>query len=249
MTIDIHAHIGHHPLMDFKQTPDEIISDMDEYGIEVSFVHPFPSMKPLEVNKEVAEAVNSYSDRFIGFFNLDPSSEDRLEVMEKALDLGLSGLVLDPEFHRVVQNLPNVEELMVKCMENDVPVLFNTPNIETGQGDFLGGIGDPYYKAMDQLAFKFPKVRFVVNIFWPRIRTLLRDHPNVFIDTGGRNGVSEGLLPLIPDIGPTRICFGSESPQNHVAIGIEDVSRIKIKPIYKELILDRNSRRIFKDLL
>ena len=130
-------------------------------------------------------------------------------------------------------------------MENDLPVLFNTLNIEVGEGSRMGR--EPYYNGLNALAFKFPDVRFVVSPFWPRIKDLMRQYPNIIIDSGGRNGVS-GAVRLASDVGPTRICFGSESPQNHPGLGVKAIRTMKMSPVYRELLLGKNANRIFGDL-
>jgi len=244
--VDIHAHIGHHPIHDFKQEPEEVLAVMDRFGIDRTFILPFPTMKVGKVNDSTAEVVKEHPDRLIGFAVIDPSAEDALDEVGRAAGLGLKGVMFDPEFHRVFQNLSKVEELMVPCMEHGLPVLFNTPNIEVGEGERMGR--SPYYEGLNQLAFKFPGVRLVVNTFWPRIRELMRKYPNIIVDTGGRNGIS-GAVRLAQEVGPTRICFGSESPQNHPALGIREVRARKLAPVYRELMLGRNAERLFKDLL
>jgi predicted TIM-barrel fold metal-dependent hydrolase len=250
MIVDIHAHIGHHPLMDFKQKPVEVLEVMDKYGIDKTFIHPFPSMRTSIVNEMVSKAVDSNPDKLVGFACIDPSNDDSLKELKRSVELGLKGVMMDPEFHGVFRNISKVEELMVLCMEYKLPVLFNTPNIETVDhaSYIIGGISEPYYRGVDQLAFKFPEVKLIVSTFWPRIRELVRMHSNIFIDTGSRNGVS-GAVRLTQDIGPTRICFGSESPQNHPALGIKVIQKRKMAPIYKKLLLGDNAIRIFKDIL
>jgi predicted TIM-barrel fold metal-dependent hydrolase len=253
MIVDIHAHIGNHPLMDFKQTPEEVLSTMKKFGIDVSFVMPFPSMKIQAGNDEVAETLKNNPSRLIGFACIDPVAEDAPEEIERIVALGLKGVMLDPEFHRVFgRDAPNpkVEELMVPCMDYDLPVLFNTPNIETADhASFLiGGISEPYFNSLNQLASKFPDVRFLVNPHWHRIRDLMKEHSNIFIDTGGRNGIGSGVR-IAQDAAPTRVCFGSESPQNHPGLGIKNVRTINVSKIYKDLVLGKNAERIFRDLL
>ena len=245
MIVDIHAHIGHHPLMDFKQTPEKILSDMEKYGIDVSFVMPFPSMKIKAVNDRIAAVVKEHPDRLIGFGCVDPNADDALEEVERIVSLGLKGVMLDPEFHRVFGMNPKTDELMVPCMDNNLPVLFNNPNSETGESESMGR--ETYYNGLNQLAYKFPEVRLVVNTFWPRIRELMRVHRNIVIDTGGRNGITSGV-GLVKDLGPTRICFGSESPQNHPGLGVKEISTLKLAPVYRELLLGKNAKRIFRDL-
>ena len=245
MIVDIHAHIGHHPLMDFKQTPEKILSDMEKYGIDVSFVMPFPSMKIKAVNDRIAAVVKEHPDRLIGFGCVDPNADDALEEVKRIVSLGLKGVMLDPEFHRVFGGNPKTDELMVPCMDNNLPVLFNNPNSETGESESMGR--ETYYNGLNQLAYKFPEVRLVVNTFWPRIRELMRVHRNIVIDTGGRNGITSGV-GLVKDLGPTRICFGSESPQSHPGLGVKEISTLKLAPVYRELLLGKNAKRIFRDL-
>jgi predicted TIM-barrel fold metal-dependent hydrolase len=245
MIVDIHAHIGHHPLLDFKQTPKDVLGMMERFGIDVTFVMPFPSMKIKEVNDQIAAAVKKNPDRFVGFGCIDPSADDALEEVERIASIGLKGVMLDPEFHGVFWGNAKTEELMVPCMDHNLPVLFNTPNSEVGESESMGR--ETYYRGLDRLALKFPEVRLVVETYWPRIRELARRYPNIVIDTGGRNGVS-GAVGLVGELGPTRVCFGSESPQNHPAIGIKEIRTRKLAPVYRELLLGKNAKRIFRDL-
>jgi predicted TIM-barrel fold metal-dependent hydrolase len=245
MIVDIHAHIGHHPIMDFKQRPEEVLDIMDKFCIETTFMMPYPSMKINKINDHVAEAVKTNADRLIGFACIDPSADDVLEEVERIAGLGLKGIMLDPEFHHVFWGNARTEELMVPCMDYGLPVLFNTPNIEVGESESMGR--DIYFKGLNSLALKFPQVRFLVSPFWPRIKELLREHKNIIIDTGGRNGVS-GAFRLAREIGPTLICFGSESPQNHPALGIKEIRTRKLASVFKDLILGKNAKRIFRDL-
>jgi predicted TIM-barrel fold metal-dependent hydrolase len=231
--------------MDFKQEPEEILKDMETYGIDITFVMPFPSMKIQEVNDNIAAVVKEHPDRLIGFGCIDPNADGALEEVERIVSLGLKGVMLDPEFHRVFGRSPKAEELMVPCMDNDLPVLFNNPNSETGESESMGR--ETYYYGLNQLASKFPEVRLVVNTFWPRIKELMRVHRNIIIDTGGRNGITSGV-GLVKDLGPTRICFGSESPQNHPGLGVKEIRTLKLAPVYRELLLGKNAKRIFRDL-
>ena len=248
MIVDIHAHIGHHPLMDFKQTPEEVLSVMDTYGIDVTFVMPYPSMKIKVVNDAITEAFKEHPGRLVGFACIYPTADDAHEEVERIVGLGLKGVMLDPEFHRVFGRAspnPKVEELMVPCMDHNLPVLFNTLNIEVGEGARMGR--EPYYLGLDKLAYKFPSVRYVVSPFWPRIKELMRAYSNIYIDSGGRNGISSAM-GLINEVGPTRICFGSESPQNHSGLGIQNVRTRKLAEVYREMMLGKNAQRIFSDL-
>ena len=132
-------------------------------------------------------------------------------------------------------------------MEYNLPVFFNTPNIEAGDESTIPAYGEPYTHGLEVLAFKFPNVRFIVNAFWPHIIEIMKKHPNVIIESGARNGVTHSIF-LVSELGPTRICFGSESPIGHPAAGIEEIVTTKLAQVYKDMLLGKNAERIFKDL-
>jgi predicted TIM-barrel fold metal-dependent hydrolase len=242
MIIDILTRIGHHPLHEFKQSPEELLSIMDEHGIDKSFLMPFPSMKVKQNNDMIADAVKEHPDSFIGFMCIDPAMEDAIEEIERSVAMGLKGVMIDPEFHRVFgRGMSRLEMLMVPCMDHNLPVLFNTENIwSSGR--------QAYYKGLDRLAFKFQDVRLVVHFRWPRVEELLRAHRNIILYTGGHHN-TPGPIPFIEEVGPMRLCLGSESPVIHPALTVRDIQAKKILPLYRELILGKNAKRLFKDLL
>jgi predicted TIM-barrel fold metal-dependent hydrolase len=215
---------------------------MEEYGIDKSFVHPFPKMKVKEDNDKVAKAVEKNPDKFVGFAGINPTEDDALDEVYRAVDLGFKGIMLDPEFHKFMrQDVGSVEVLMVPCMEYGLPVIFNTENIR-----YTGN--ESYYNGLDTLAFKFPEVMMVVNIWWPRVDKLMRKHKNILLCTGGHHNVP-GMLPVLEKVGPTRILMGSESPVMHPGMIIKDIRYKKMHPKYRKMVLGENAERHFPKLL
>ena len=242
MIIDILTRIGHHPLHEFSQSPEELLAIMDEHGIDKSFLMPFPSMTVKQNNDMIAEAVKKHPDRFIGFMCIDPGMEGALEEVERCVAMGLKGVMVDPEFHRAFgRDMSGLETLMVPCMDHNLPVLFNTENVYYSANQM-------FYKGLDKLAFKFPDVRLVVHFRCPRVDELLRAHRNIILYTGGHHN-TPGPIPFIEECGPTRLCLASESPVVHPALTVRDIRAKKIAPVYRELILGKNAERFFKDLL
>ena len=101
MIIDILTRVGHHPLHEFEQSPEELLAIMDEHGIDKAFLMPFPSMKIKQNNDMVADAVKKNPEKFLGFMGIDPGMDDVLEEIERCVGNGLKGVMIDPEFHRV----------------------------------------------------------------------------------------------------------------------------------------------------
>ena len=241
MIIDIVTRIGQHPLHEFSQTPEEIIKVMEEYGIDKSFVHPFPKMKVKEDNDMVAKAVDKNPGKLVGFAGINPAEDDALDGVYRGVDMGLKGIMLDPEYHKFMRrDVRSVEVLMVPCMEYEMPVIFNTENIR-----YTGN--ESYYNGLDTLASKFPEVKMVVNIWWPRIDKLMGKHKNILLCTGGHHNVP-GMLPVLERVGPTRILMGSESPVMHPAMIIKDIRYKKMHPKYRKMVLGENAKRHFPNL-
>jgi predicted TIM-barrel fold metal-dependent hydrolase len=200
-------------------------------------------MKIKENNNLIAAALKTNPDRFIGFAGINPVAEDAQEELDRVQDLGFKGLMIDPEFHKSsFRSLSKVEELMVSCVYNKMPVLFNTDNISTQTR------WKPFYVSLDTLAFKFPSVRFIVSFRWPRVDELMRTHENIYLYTGGHHN-TPGIIPILKQVGPLRICMGTESPVNHPGLTIMDLRYKKIPELYRELIMGKNAKRIFKDLI
>ena len=159
------------------------------------------------------------------------------------MGLGLKGVMLDVEFHSVFgRNIAKVETMLALCMKHRLPVLLNTENIHTLTRQ------EGYYNGLDQLAFKYPDVRIIVSQYWPRIGSLMKMHGNILLYTGGHQN-TPGTIPRLNEVGPTRICLGTESPVNHPALFIKDMRLKKIPEIYREMVLGGNAERLFGDLL
>ena len=109
----------------------EIITAMDEQGVDVSVVFGFP-WKNLEIAKRhndyIAEAVARYPDRLKGFCCLDPCPSEAAAEVERCLTNGLCG-VGELAFYRsgiecVI--VDSMEPVMALCRERGVPVLIHT---------------------------------------------------------------------------------------------------------------------------
>ena len=249
MIVDVHAQLGKHPLFDFEQTLDEILADMNKYGIDKTFLSSAPKMRFKEANDSVADAVKKHPDKFVGFFNINPGDPEALDEVDRARDLGLKGLMLDPGFHFSMERPltpgnPYLPPLLEKAEEHCLPVLISIPNIRVGHShDNAIQMRD----ALDELMGRFPKVRTMVDLFWPGIVELCRKHPNLYVDTAGAS--AGRISTLTSELGATRQLFGSNSPRYHPGNHMQTINWSKITPYQRKLVLGGNAERIFKDIL
>ena len=101
---DCHGHIGwaspHHVVRD---TLDEIVADMDRFGIRSCCVFGLEGVFGDETycNDEVASAVKQHPDHFLGFTLVNPNHGERLMLaeLERGEAMGLRGIKLISSYH------------------------------------------------------------------------------------------------------------------------------------------------------
>lgn len=89
-----------------RQDLNLMFQEMDEAGIEMGVIGvPAPTDNPGFVstaNETIAQMVNTYPDRFVGFGSLDTSDPAQaLEEIDHVLELGLIGLTVEPSTARI----------------------------------------------------------------------------------------------------------------------------------------------------
>ena len=157
-------------------------AELDEYGVRaVAFVTGGG-------NEHLAEIVNWYPDKFIGFAHHNPFEPDAVAQLEHAVtELGLRGYkLLAPMIEQPIED-ESIWPVWEKCAELDIPVL-----IHFGIQGSAGGIAwheniSPF--KLHNIAKAFPDVTFVIPHFgcaWEReTLQLCWACPNVCVDTSG----------------------------------------------------------------
>jgi len=183
----------------------------------------------------VAKAVALNSNRFVGFFMLDPTREDAIAYAERALDEGLRTICLFPAMHRYWlydDRVARVFELaagrrggtvdpiavFVHCGVLSVGVRkkLNLPS------PFEMRFGNPL--DLHAHALKHPTVSIVIPHFGAgmlREALMLADCcPNVYLDTSSSNSwikytpgltLEQVFKAAIDVVGPERVIFGTDS--------------------------------------
>lgn len=126
--VDANAFIGNAPFQPRQSSPEELIAMMDRKGVDRAIVSSLDSVlyrNPQNGNRQLAEAIQGYEDRFISFATIDPTytawDEDLTECIG---ELGMAGVKLLPAYDDYDLDDPAVQSLMDRCAELDVPVTF-----------------------------------------------------------------------------------------------------------------------------
>lgn len=199
MLIDIHTHAALYqtiPLQSgaFFVSPEEIVSMLDEHGIDMAIVLPLvsPSKRNILIpTEQVLEICARYPDRLIPFCNLDPRQggnspdADLLSYLEVYKGLRCVGV------GEVTTNLPFddplVENLFRHCEAADLALTFH---IAPQVGGYYGLVDDLHLPRLEEALRRFPGLRFLghSSAFWSEISADVTDE--------NRNTYPKG--PVIP---------------------------------------------------
>ena len=183
----------------------------------------------------VAKAVALNSDRFVGFFMLDPTREDAIAYASRALDEGLRTICLFPAMHRY----PLHDERVARVFElaagrrggtvDPIAVFVHCGVLSVGirkklnlPSPFEMRFGNPL--DLHGHALKHPSVPIVIPHFGAgmlREALMLADCcSNVYLDTSSSNSwikhtpgltLEQVFKTALDVIGPERLLFGTDS--------------------------------------
>jgi len=251
---------------------DQLIADMDEFGIDRAFVQARPGSV---TNDQVAESVRRHPDRLFGLMRIGHDQEAAYEYLEDPgpvreaagdevrhciEDLGMKGLgeifiraltaETDPE--KIAKDLVPMMDAVRKYR---VPVQF-----PTAWSQFPGGLfyGNPVWA--DEVAGRYPDVpviltkmgRGMITYYEPCLAVAMRNE-NVYFDVVGTS--AEHLRHAIDNIGSERILFGSDWSATWICVRVPaPLYRMRLKVLddagctaeERDNILWRNAVRLFR---
>ena len=283
MIIDAHTHLlpkeilekysqksatGGSTALGYSLTGDveTLIEEMNNANVDVSVL----VADAYTSSETIAEAVNKYPDRLIGFASVDPlKGKEAATQLETAItSLGLKGLKLLPYIQHFYPNDKKVYPVYEKAQELGIPLLIHSG--ASGRTFDPDKYNQPIF--LDDVALDFPNLVIIAahGIKWnwhDETSMLLRKHPNLYIDTAamassGTRSLAWLTLSLYKEIigeeVMDRILFGSDfpaySPQQNIdaLLAAKDDPRIELfgfPPITDEdikKILGENAKNLLK---
>ena len=212
-------------------TPEDLadrwVQELDAHGVARSaLIASVPGDE-----KSVAAAVARHPGRFVGFFMVDPTTEQAADrVTHTITALGLRVACLFPAMHHVPLGDPRIERIVEAVAGRPGTAVFvHCGVLSIGVRKKLGlpsrfdlSLGDPL--SITRLALAFPHLPFIVPHFGAGMlrETMMAADvcPNVLVDTSSSNnwiryapgwtlpGVFKTAMYVI---GPSRLLFGTDS--------------------------------------
>lgn len=246
MIIDSHAHIYPDKLArkaarsigDFYDI-DMLLKVGDEAGVDKFLVHSVATTphQVRSINSFIAKSVSEHPDRFIGFATLHPGCGDEIpEIVDEAIELGLSGIKLHPDFQEFDIDAPEAMR-MYEVLEGRLPILFHT-------GDYRTQYSKP--TKIIKVLEKFPKLDIIAAHFgawseWGYGSKELSE-AGVYVDSSSSFYAMspERIMEMIHIFGTDKIFFGSDYPMWNVKKELETFMSLPLSAEDREKILHKN---------
>ena len=240
MVIDIHCHVG---TAEKLQAPWTTRANLDAYleraeraGIDKTVVFAITCDDYERANAEVAEVVQRYPDKLIGFARLHPERDkgNVAQIVKRAVEeFGFKGIKIHG-----AESLPTREVCEV-AREFGLPILV----------DIMGR-----FEVLPLLATEFPEVNFIVAHLgsfaddWRVFQVmpyLLAQHPNLYADTSGVR-FFDYLVAAVQIAGAHKILFGSDGPLLHPELELHKIRLLRLSPEDEALVLGGNAQRLLR---
>jgi predicted TIM-barrel fold metal-dependent hydrolase len=237
MILDFHTHVDHHEAFGWFDPPEKLVELLDEAGIDRAAIMTYvdlPGANP-DAIELIADAVERYPDRLIGFVRLNPNfrSEARLALDRAVLEHGFRGVKLHPTTTLAHPAGDATVELMERCAELAVPVLFHC-------GD------DPYTtpQAIEAGAARVPACAVVLGHMGgyfhadDAIAAAARQS-NLYLETSAMP-YPEKIAAAVRRLGASRVLYGSDGPGCNPALEVQKIRMLGLTQDEERLILGEN---------
>ena len=174
-------------------------------------------------NDIVINAVKQYPDRFIGFFTLNPVyRKESLEELKRCVDHGMAGYkgytqvkVNDPLYYPIIEKLIDLK--MIVYMHAFCQLGMAGYRMKYDIGRFPN---TTLPEDMVEAAKRYPEGMFhFAHIAgggdWEYECKILKECPNIYVDTGGSNNEENIIDFAIRHLGEDRIFFGTDECYHH----------------------------------
>ncbi|HRE51632.1 MAG TPA: amidohydrolase family protein [Flavitalea sp.] len=249
--IDAHAHVDEE-----HYKPEVNLDFADRLGIEKlmisDFIRPHTEGTPDDFrarNNFVIKCMKAHPDRFIGTVALNPRYQQAsLEEIDRCRDAGMIGL--GELYNQVKINDPLYYPIIEKCIDISWNIMMHSP---IGYSRVKLNPREPKDISLPEdfvdIARRYPEAMFQFahiggGIDWEHACKILKDAPNVFVETSGSNNEANMIDFAMKYIGEDRLVFGCDYSFYQ---GIGQILSAKLTEAQREKIFFGNiSKRLKK---
>lgn len=246
MIIDSHTHVDEAPAYGWFDPPETIVRLMDEAEIDRAVVMtyrdaPGPDERVIEY---LAEAVQRYPDRLIGYARMNPRyGDDAVELFDRAVrEYGMRGLKLHPVTYVMHPASEPTLALIRHAASLGLPTLFHC-----GDEDFTLPL------QIAEAARAVPEATIILGHMggFFHVRDAIRaakQCPNLILETSAMPYPAL-IAAAVDAVGAERVLFGSDGPGCDPAIEVEKVRRANLTAEQEDMLFHRNIERLLGDAI
>jgi hypothetical protein len=240
MIVDFHTHVDEAELYGWMDPPEKLVPLLDDAGIARAAIMTYvdlPGSNPAAL-EYIADAVRRHPDRLIGFVRLNPNHRpEAREILDRAVEIGFRGVKLHPTTTLAHPAGDATVELMRRCGELGIPVLFHC-------GD------DPYTtpQAIEAGAAKAPNTAVVMGHMGGYFHvddaiTAAERRTNLYLETSAMP-YPEKIALAVERVGAERVVFGSDGPGCNPRLEVEKIRMLHLPPDAEALVLGGTAIRL-----
>lgn len=202
-------------------------------------------------NDLVLKAVKKHPSRLVGQLTINPAYQKAsFEEIQRCIDLGMIGMKLynqfkinDPLFYPIIEKFIPHKMIIHVHGESQLGVggyrmkynVNNNPNISVPE-DFID-VAKRYPEAMFQYA------HIGGGSDWEYVCKAFKNHPNIYVDTGGSNNEENMIDFAVENLGDDRVFFGCDGSYYQ---GIGKILASKLNEVQKQKIFFENYNNVLK---
>jgi predicted TIM-barrel fold metal-dependent hydrolase len=235
---DVHVHLGESgPWQPYTKPTifiEELLALFNRYNVERAVVFPNPNVgdRYPSMNDYIAECVDRYPDRLVGFGRVDPrrGREAVKELTRMTNERGLSGLKLHPMVECFRPDHPFFAKFFTKVAELGLPILFHT-----GQGFSAPGLAL-------RIAQQHPRMTIILGHLREGCVNALKQTENIYVET---SATLPEFVELAVDVDADRVLFGSDAPYLRYPVQMAIVDSANISNKTRRKVYHDNFTRLF----
>lgn len=232
----------------------EIVEELDASGVEKAVILGRDAETTYQwkgSNDGVANMVNQYPDKFIGFAGLDPHKGMAAvrELNRSVNELGLKGASIDPYLAKIYVNDAKYYPIYAKCCELDIPIVMTTGPATLVPEAVIDHVAPRY---IDFVARDFPELTIIVSHgAYPWVNemvTVAQRNANVYFDMSEYEAfpMSESYVQGANSIISDKLLFASAHPFIHFRDALKNYESLPFTDEVREKVMYKNAARILK---
>lgn len=253
MTIDTNCHLGHWPFRRVAHADaDGLLRLLDGNCMDGAWVGAFEGLFYRdcgEANRGLRAAIAGHEDRLRPWATINPAFPAWEDDLREALDTGMAGVRLFPNYHGYALGDPCVRELLDRVGRDRpaVPVALYHKFVDERLHHWTCLV-PPVEMTLAPLVAAYPDQAFLLCGCSSLMADALREPigaGRVYVETSRIEGV-EGIRQLCDTIGAERVVLGSHAPYFYMQAAHLKLVESGLSDAERELLLVTNPARMMR---